>query len=142
MSRSEYKIAHWLDQHAEGQSRDGARAPSHSGSTRSPPRRRSADAATRTILFQAPRTAVYEIGSDDGAGNRAAAISIAWLKTMGVKYVALSGPLSTEEYKTTHHPHKFDGILPKRWQDGDDAIFEVPGRRNSLAHWVDERPKR
>ena len=133
--RSEYKIAHWLDQHAEG---NRVMVPGSvsfwlNAFTTTP---QIGGCCDQNYLFQAPRTAVFEIGSDDGAGNRAAAISITWLKTVGVKYVAVSGPLSTEEYKTTHHPHKFDGVLPKRWQDGDDAIFEVPGRRNSLAHWV------
>ena len=133
--RSEYRIAHWLDRHAGG---NRVMVPGSvsfwlNAFTTTP---QLGGCCAQNFMFPAPRTAVYEIGTDDGAGDQAAAISIAWLKAMGVKYVAMSGPLSTEEYKTTHHPHKFDGILPKRWQDGDDAIFEVPGRRNTLAHWV------
>ena len=67
--------------------------------------------------------ATYEIGTDDGAGSRAAEI-------------ALSGPRSTEIYHVTHHPDKFNGILTPLWHDGDDAIHEVPGPQGSLAHWI------
>ena len=90
----------------------------------------------QNLLFSAPRIAKYVFGTDDAAGDRAAAISIAWLKTLGVRFVAICGPRSDEFYHEIHHPAKFDGVLPKRWQAGDNTIFEIPGQTGSLAHWI------
>ncbi len=133
--RSEGKIAKWMDHNA-----GGARVmvPGSVGfwfaALTSTPQ--IGGCCDQNYLFQTPRLANYIIGSDDGAGQRAGEISIIWLKTLGVKFIAVSGPQSSETYHVIHHPHKFDGLLPKRWQDGDDAIFEVPGMSGSLAHWI------
>jgi hypothetical protein len=72
--------------------------------------------------------------TDLTAENRALENSLLWFKALGVRAVAVSGPRSTEVYKPFYHPHKFEDRLPKRWQDGDDAIYEVPWRYYSIAH--------
>ena len=51
-----------------------------------------------------------------------------------MRAVAVSGPRSTEVYKPFRHPHKFEGLLPVLWRDGDDVIYGVPWRNYSLAH--------
>ncbi len=133
--RSEYKIAKWMDQHAGGNRVwvPGSVSFWLNTFTNTPQMTGCCD---QNFLFQAPRIATYEMGTDDGAGARAGEISLLWMKTMGVKYFALSGPRSTEEYRVTHHPQKFAGMLESRWHDGDDAIYEVPGPPGSLAHWI------
>jgi len=133
--RSEYKIAKWMDQHAGGNRVwvPGSVSFWLNTFTNTPQMTGCCD---QNFLFQAPRIATYEMGTDDGAGARAGEISLVWMKTMGVKYFALSGPHSTEEYGVTHHPKKFTGMLESRWHNGDDAIYEVPGPPGSLAHWI------
>jgi hypothetical protein len=86
------------------------------------------------VLNQTARVADYGIMTDLTAENRALENSLLWFKALGVRAVAVSGPRSTEVYKPFYHPHKFEDRLPKRWQDGDDAIYEVPWRYYSIAH--------
>ena len=133
--RSEYKVARWMDQHAAGNRVmvPGSVSFAMNAWTATP---QVGGCCDQNVLFAAPRIAKYVLGTDDGAGNRMAEISLAWLQTLGVRYVALCGPRSDETYRETHHSHKFDGVLRRVWQDGDDAIFEVPGQTESLAHWV------
>ncbi len=133
--RSEYKIAKWMDRHAGGNRVwvPGSVSFWLNTFTNTPQMTGCCD---QNYLFQAPRIATYEMGTDDGAGAQAADISLVWMKTMGVKYFALSGPLSNEEYRVTHHPRKFAGMLQSIWHSGDDAIYEVPGPPGSLAHWI------
>ena len=70
------------------------------------------------------------------AGNRDAEISLVWLKAFGVDAVAAGGPKSGEHYKPFVNPRKFAGLLPEVWRDGDDYIYRVPRRSDSLAHIV------
>jgi hypothetical protein len=86
------------------------------------------------VLNQTARIADYGIMTDLTAENRAVENSLLWLKALGVRAVAVSGPRSTEVYKPFYHPHKFDGHLPVLWRDGDDVIYGVPWRYYSLAH--------
>src|SRR6202011_158580 len=85
------------------------------------------------------RIALYTIYTGQNAGARDAEISIVWLKAFGAHAVAVSGPRSTEPFKPFANPRKFDGVLKELWRDGDDAIYEVPHRGNSLAYVVDRR---
>ncbi len=82
------------------------------------------------------RIAGYVLYSDDGAGDRAGEISIAWLKALGTHAVLVPGPESSEVYKPFAHPTKFDGLLPVLWQESGDTIYEVPARSPSLAHVI------
>ncbi len=82
------------------------------------------------------RVAVYVIYTGQNAGDRDAETSILWLKAFGVRAVAVGGSASGEHYKPFVHPRKFEGLLPEVWRDGDDYIYLVPARSDSLAHVV------
>jgi hypothetical protein len=82
------------------------------------------------------RVAVYVIYSGQNAGDRDAEISLLWLKAFGVDAVAVGGPASGEHYKPFVNPRKFEGVLAELWRDGDDRIYRVPRRSESLAHVV------
>jgi len=85
-------------------------------------------------LFKSPGDAYCQVFADNGAG--AAETSLVWLRALGVRYIALCGPRSTEQYGDTKFPHKFDGLLPLMWSEGDDSIMQVPVQSASLAHVV------
>jgi hypothetical protein len=82
------------------------------------------------------RVALYTLQTDQNAGDRAGEISVLWLKALGVRAVAVGGPASREYYKPFRHPRKFEGLLPEVWRSGDDYIYAVPARSDSLAHVV------
>jgi hypothetical protein len=82
------------------------------------------------------RVAVYTIYSGMNAGARDAEYSVFWLKAFGAGAVHVPGPASAEHYHPFVNPRKFEGVLPKLWQSGDDAIYAVPLRSPSLAHVI------
>ncbi len=92
---------------------------------------------TQSVLTEIIPYANFGITTDMNAGNRAFENSLLWLKALGVRAVAVSGPRSTEFYKPFAHPYKFDGHFPVLWHDGDDVIYEVPWRFYSMAHAVE-----
>jgi hypothetical protein len=82
------------------------------------------------------RFAIYEIYTDTAAGDKAAEVSLIWLKAFGNQAITVPGEKSRENYHPFAHPHKFDGLLPVLWRDEDDTIFAVPQRSRSLAHVI------
>lgn len=135
-TRSEYRIARWFDEHAGGARVlvPGSVAFWLNSLTDTPQMKGCCD---QNELFAAPRIAYYEFGGDFGVNEgHAAEVSLAWLRTLGIRYVAMCGPGSTEAYHDIVHPSKFDGVLPLRWREGGDSIFEIPVRANSLAHAI------
>ncbi len=80
------------------------------------------------------RIAVFTIYSGMNAGARDGEIATLWLKALGARAVTVPGPRSEEYYKPFADPKKFDGILPVLWREGDDTIYAVPARSDSLAH--------
>jgi hypothetical protein len=82
------------------------------------------------------RIALYTLYTDQNAGDRAGEISILWLKAFGVRAVAVGGPASGEHYRPFQHPRKFERLLDEAWRQGDDHIYYVPARSDSLAHIV------
>ncbi len=133
--RSEYRIAQWMDQNAAGRRVyvAGSTAFWFNHWTDTPQVHGCCD---QNMLTTALPAAIYVIGSDDGAGDRGAEISIAWLEVLGARFVAVSGPVSTDVYKDFRHWQKFDGLLTERWRMYDDVIYEVPQASDSLAHAV------
>jgi hypothetical protein len=142
--RSEFRIAKWMREHA-GTDRVfvggdiafwlnylASDVPEVSG------------CCDQNTLVQSTRFARYVIFKDDGAGDRAADISIEWLEILGVHYIAVNGPASNEIYHDFTHPAKFDGVLKEVWRGGGDTIFELPLASASLAHVVrpNELPSR
>ncbi len=75
----------------------------------------------------------YQIFSSDGARDRTAEIATLWLRAYGVQAVAVGGSHSREIYKPFRRPDVFASSFPLATRDGDDAIYWVPGRINSLA---------
>ncbi|MCE5311302.1 MAG: hypothetical protein LLG20_26995 [Acidobacteriales bacterium] len=78
----------------------------------------------------------YQIHTGDNAGPEEGVVAAAWLKAFGVDAVGVSGPQSEEPYKPFRNPRKFDGVLPEIWRQGDDVIYRVPRRSQSLAHVI------
>jgi hypothetical protein len=133
--RAEWKIARWMDANA-GSDRiyaPGAVSLWFNYLARQP---QLIGCCDQNLLMPIIVVAHYVLGSDDGAGDRAAEISIAWLQVLGVHYAAVNGPLSNEPYKDFRHPEKFNGVLKEVWREGDDVIYEVPLASPSLAHVV------
>lgn len=131
----EYRLAHWLDTH-HGDRRvfaPGSIAFWMNAWTDTPQ-------MTGCCLPGLPNwtnvIAAYIITSDDGAGERAAGISLLWLKAFGAHAVATGGPASKEHYRDFVHPYKFEGKLPVLWKEGDDTLYRVPQRSASLARVV------
>jgi len=162
-SRSEYKVARWMDRNA-----GGARV-LVPGSIRfflnsltSTPQ--MTGCCEQNALSGAEDNAYYQYGADVGTTpQRSAEMNIAWMKALGVGYVATNDANSTEVYHDVRHPYKFDGLLPLRWPagtgrsrpqcepskaggplrcaggpltDAGDFIYEVPLPSHSLAHAV------
>ena len=76
-----------------------------------------------------------EIYNGGETAERDARVSLAWLKAYGVGAVAVSGPHSSEFWRSyIVHPEKFEGILPVIWREDDVTIYRVPQRTASLAH--------
>ena len=59
-----------------------------------------------------------------------------WLRAFGVRGVLVSGPASRDIYPQYQDPDKFEGLLPLVWCDGDDRIYRVPQRAESLVHAI------
>ena len=81
-----------------------------------------------------PRLASTTYGITTTRGNGEDAVL--WLKAYGVRAIAVGGPESREVYKDFRDPAKFEGVLPELWRDGDDVIYGVPARTESLAHVI------
>jgi hypothetical protein len=88
------------------------------------------------VTNPACRVASYVITSDDGAGGRAAEISLLWLKALGVHKVSVGGEKSGEHYKPFRNPRKFAGVLDEIWREGDDWAYRIPQRSRSLARVI------
>ncbi|MBI4318639.1 MAG: hypothetical protein HY675_09130, partial [Chloroflexi bacterium] len=76
----------------------------------------------------------YQINTDKDAD-----ISHMWLRALGIRWVVVNYPESTDTYKDYVFPHKFDGLLTRRYLDRGTAIFEVPLAKPSLAQVVNAR---
>jgi hypothetical protein len=65
--------------------------------------------------------ATYQIdtGSDP-------AISVRWLRALGVRYAVVTGPDSTDAYRDFAKPQMFDGLLPLAAMIDGARIYEVP----------------
>jgi hypothetical protein len=80
-----------------------------------------------------------EIYKGGETAERDARVSLAWLKAYGAGAVGVSGPHSSEFWKSyIVHPAKFEGILPVLWREDDVTIYRVPQRTPSLAHVMPE----
>lgn len=76
----------------------------------------------------------YQIYSAGGAGDGAAEIATLWLRAYGVQAIGVGGANSREIYKPFRRPEVFASAFPLAMREGDDAIYWVPGRDDTLAH--------
>lgn len=88
------------------------------------------------IIDRNRAAADFQIMSGMNAGDREGQIAVDWLRAYGVHAVGVTGPRSTEYYKSIKNWKKFDGVLRELWRDGDDVVYEVPQRSRSLARVV------
>ena len=65
--------------------------------------------------------------------------TVLWLKAYGVRAIVVSGPKTRDSYQDYRDPGKFEGVLPEVWRSGDDAIYEVRQRSDSLARVVSRK---
>ncbi|HEY2019139.1 MAG TPA: hypothetical protein VGH38_36785 [Bryobacteraceae bacterium] len=132
---SEYKIARWLDQNRHGERAylSGSAAFLFNVFTDNP---QFAGGAEQHTINPVIPVVNWAIVTGQNAGDRDAEYSIFWFKAFGTPSVSVSGPGSTDAYKSIVHPRKFEGVLPLLWRDGGDAIYDVPVRSRSLAHVI------
>ncbi|MDR3701925.1 MAG: hypothetical protein P4L56_19910 [Candidatus Sulfopaludibacter sp.] len=132
---AEYKIAKWMDQNRHGQRAflGGSSSLLYNAITDNPQVKGSHDQHAVNPFMA---IVAYTIYSDQNAGDRGAEYSIFWLKAFGAQAISVAGPDSNDYYKPFVHPRKFEGVLPAIWRDGDNTIYEVPGRSTSLAHVI------
>ncbi|MDE3111884.1 MAG: hypothetical protein KGK34_02975 [Chloroflexota bacterium] len=64
--------------------------------------------------------ATYQI--DSGSDAR---VSVQWLRALGVRYVVVTGPDSTDAYRDFAKPEMFEGILPRATTIDGARIYEV-----------------
>jgi hypothetical protein len=136
-STIEYRMAKWFDAHMQG---ERVFAPGNVSLwmnmfTEVPQMNGCCD---QGIPSQEDRIANYAIYTGQNAGKRDAEISVLWLKAFGAAAIGVTGPQSTEYFKPYWNPHKFDGVLPLLWREGDNAIYRVALPSYSLAHALDQ----
>lgn len=61
-----------------------------------------------------------------------------WLRTWGVQVLVENGPKTRDAYPGWPHPHKFDSRFTLIHEQGDDRIYRIPTRTDSLAHVVQQ----
>ena len=60
-----------------------------------------------------------------------------WLRAYGAQAVIVSGDETREAFPGSWRDSaKFAGVLPELWRSGDDVIYGVPQRSDSLAHTI------
>ncbi len=79
-------------------------------------------------------TVGYIVPSGDGAGEHDAEYALLWMRAFGAQAVAVGGPGTRDSYHDWAHGNKFEGVLPKLWEEGGDRIYRIPSRTASLAH--------
>jgi hypothetical protein len=131
----EYKIAKWLDQNRPGDRAfiSGSASFLYNVFTDNPQVCGGHEQQAVNLFIPAVTFTIY---TGMNAGSRDAQYSLFWLKAFGARAISVPGPNSTDYFKPFIHPRKFDGVLPLLWREGDDAIYEVPGRSASLAHVI------
>ena len=78
----------------------------------------------------------YQVPSGDGAGEHDAEYALLWMRAFGAQAVTVGGPGTRDSYHDWVRGNKFEGVLPKLWEEGGDRIYRIPSRTSSLAHVV------
>ena len=127
----EYRVARWFDQHMQGRRVmvQGSIAFWLNAFTDTP---QLGGGFEQGIVNDLNRHIIYGLYANEQAGD----IGLLWLKAYGIHAIATGGRRSREFYRPIRDPDKFRGLLPELWREGDDAIFGVPHRTDSLARIV------
>ena len=128
-----YRLARWMDANMHGARVmvGGAYSLYFNGFTDTPQVHGGNDPTLPNFTL---RVAMFSIYTGMNAGARDGENAVLWLKALGAHAVSVPGPGSQEYYKPFANPRKFDGLLPVLWREGDDTIYGVPARSDSLAH--------
>lgn len=70
------------------------------------------------------------------AMKRDGPLTVAWLKALGVDFVAVGEANSEEPFKPWQDPGSFRGLLEEVWRERGDVIYETKRRNESLAHVI------
>jgi hypothetical protein len=129
----EYRMATWFDEHTHGQRvfAPGNVALWMNLFTGTP---QLAGCCDQGIPAREHRIAEYTIYNRPNTGERDANISILWLKAYGVDAIGVSGPQSSEFFHPFSNSREFEGVLPVLWREGDNAVYSLNRRPQSLAH--------
>lgn len=74
----------------------------------------------------------YGITAYKGDGK----LTSAWLKALGVDYVAVGDETTEDPFRPWQAPRQFDGLLTEVWRERGDAIYWLGRRNESLAHAI------
>jgi hypothetical protein len=133
---SPYRIAQWANANMGGARMMVSAADSYyfNDFTDTPQMHGGHDPMLPNFLLRIVPFALYS-GMNTGAqdGN----ISILWLKALGAHAISVPGPANPYYNKPFANPAKFNGLLPVLWREGDETIYGLPARSNSLAHVID-----
>ena len=132
-SSASYRVARWMDEHMDGQRVmvSGSYSFQFNEITDTPQFYGGHEPMQLNPIM---RIAYFVVLTGMNAGARDGEISALWLEAMGTHAVSVPGPRSSEYYKPIVNPLKFEGVLPVLWREGDDTIYAIPARSNSLAH--------
>ena len=134
-STSEYRIAEWLGQHTLPGERAMVPGSVSFWLNQFSSVPQLTGCCEQTNRLDAVRFTDHIFKTDQAAEDRAGETTIAWLRALGVTWVAVCGPRSTEAYHAVRHPGKLDGLLEPVWKDDtDDTIYRVAEEPTSLAH--------
>jgi hypothetical protein len=130
-----YRIARWMDEHMQGQRVmiSGNYSFYFNDFTDTPQLHGGHDPMEPNPVTP---IAIFAIYSGMNMGSRDGELSVLWLKALGAHAISVAGPQSSEHDKPFRNPRKFEGLLPVVWREGDDTIYTIPARSDSLAHVV------
>jgi len=128
---SEYRVAQWLAAHVEGERvyATGSHAFWLNVFTDVPQVRGGADYAATNSWWD---HVSYQINTGERGD-----LAVLWAKALDVRYIVVSYPGSADAYQDYVYPAKFEGLLPRVYDDRGMAIFEVPLARPGLVRVLD-----
>ena len=132
-STSEYRVAQWLSEHGGGEPAyaTGSHAFWLNVETDVPQLRGGTDQGATNPWWA---HASYQINTGEDGD-----LAVLWLRALGIRWLVVNYPESTDAYKDYAFPHKFDALLPRRYLAEGTAIFEVPLARPGMVQVVDAR---
>lgn len=130
-STSEFQVAHWLADHANGQLvyATGSHSFWLNVFTNVPQIRGGADqGATNPWWAQVS----YQINKGENG-----TIAVLWARALSVRYIVVSSPGSADVFQDYSYPSKFEGLLPRVYNASGMSIYEVPLKQPGLVQVID-----